>query len=669
MDCSSAPESAPRTHSTLTPANRREGKSDTMCGIAGILDRAHTFDAQTLELRTAAMGDSLQHRGPDGDGVWLDPEIGLGFAHRRLAVIGPTPEGHQPTVSRCQRYILVFNGEIYNFRDLAQQLAAGGHPVDTSSDTVVLREAIACWGVRKTTQALVGMFAFAVFDRETRTLSLVRDRLGIKPLYWAHQNGAFVFGSEIKALLASDRMTATRDPDALAAYLQFAYIPSPATIYRNIQKLQPGTILTLRIDKEPNLEAYWDIAHIARAGQENPVSLDDPEAGSELEHLLGQAVTDRMISDVPLGAWLSGGLDSSLIVALMQANSTNKVRTFSIGFPAFGYDEADDARRIAAHLGTEHEEFEVSPRDAMDVISAMPAHYDEPFGDSSQIPTYILSRLTRSHVTVALSGDGGDEIFGGYNRYVALPELARRFGPWPEGLRRALGTMMRAPTPRHWDGLARVIPMRTPPQFGDKIWKAASVIAAENYESAYLSTVSQWPDPCQIVRGARYPAAPFLLDETLSDPVARLQLADTQTYLADDILTKVDRASMAHALEVRVPLLDHRLVEFAWRLPRTELIAAGRTKLPLRRALAKHVPASLFERPKSGFAIPISDWLRGPLRDWAEDLLSEDALMESGLLRPKPIRGAWETHLSGRQNLQNPIWTILMYQLWGRTAP
>jgi asparagine synthase (glutamine-hydrolysing) len=640
-----------------------------MCGIAGILDRAHTFDVQTLELRTEAMGNSLRHRGPDDDGVWLDHEVGLGFAHRRLAVIAPTPEGRQPTVSRCQRYVLVFNGEIYNFKDLARQLTADGHPVDTSSDTVVLRESVACWGVRKTAQALVGMFAFAVFDRKTRTLSLVRDRLGIKPLYWAHQNGVFVFGSEIKALLASDCMKANRDPDALAAYLQFAYIPAPATIYRNIQKLQPGTILTLRADQEPDLETYWDIAKIARAGQEKPISLANPEVRNELEHLLEQAVTDRMISDVPLGAWLSGGLDSSLVVALMQANSTSKVRTFSVGFPASDYDEADDARRIAAHLGTEHEEFKVSPRDAMDVISAMPAHYDEPFADSSQIPTYILSRLTRGHVTVTLSGDGGDEVFGGYNRYMALPGLARRFAPWPDGLRRALGNMMRAPTPRHWDRLAKIIPMRTPPQFGDKIWKAASVIAAKNDEAAYLSTVSQWPDPHQIVRGARHSIAPSQLDETLSNPVARLQLADIQTYLPDDILTKVDRASMAHALEVRVPLLDHRLVEFAWQLPRQELIAAGRTKMPLRHILAKHVPPALYERPKSGFAIPISDWLRGPLRDWAENLLSEKALLESGLLEPKPIRAAWEAHLSGRQNLQNPIWAILMYQLWGRTAP
>ena len=640
-----------------------------MCGIAGILDHAHAFDARTLEHRTQVMGDSLRHRGPDDEGVWLDSEAGLGLAHRRLSVIDLTREGHQPTVSQCARYVLVFNGEIYNFRDLAQQLAADGHPVETNSDTVVLREAIACWGVRKTAQALVGMFAFAVFDRKTRTLSLVRDRLGIKPLYWARQNGAFVFGSEIKALLASDRITAVRDPDALAAYLRFAYIPAPATIYKDIRKLPPGAMLTLHADGEPELERYWDIADVARTGQENPISLADPETGNELKRLLWQAVTDRMISDVPLGAWLSGGLDSSLVVALMQANSTRKVRTFSIGFPAFGYDEADDARRIAAHLGTEHEEFQVLPRDAMDAIGAMPAHYDEPFADSSQIPTFILSRLTRSRVTVALSGDGGDEIFGGYNRYVALPKIARCFAAWPAGLRHALAATMRTPAPWHWDGVARMLPVRMPPQFGDKIWKAADVIATENEEAAYLSVVSQWPDPQGIVRGAQDTTAQVRLDDTLSDPVARLQLADTQTYLADDILTKVDRASMAHALEVRVPLLDHRLVEFAWRLPRTELFAAGRTKLPLRRALADYVPNSLFERPKSGFAIPIADWLRGPLRDWAEDLLSEDALEESGLLEPKAIRAAWEMHLSGRQNLQNPIWAVLMYQLWGRTAP
>jgi asparagine synthase (glutamine-hydrolysing) len=640
-----------------------------MCGIAGFLDYTPHGDPEALRTLTEAMGESIRHRGPDDNGVWLDPEFGLGLAHRRLAVIAPTQEGRQPAISRSGRFILAFNGEIYNFQDLARQLGKAGHPVEANSDTVVLLEAIATWGVRKTAEAAVGMFAFAVFDQETRTLSLVRDRLGIKPLYWSNQSDCFTFGSELKALLASGRIDTARDPDALAAYLQFSYIPAPATIYRNVRKLQPGTILTLRAGQDPELETFWDISQIAQAGQGATRSLSDPEVEAELEHLLEQAVTDRMISDVPLGAWLSGGLDSSLVVALMQSASSQKIRTFSIGFPEFGYNEADDARRIAAHLGTDHEELHVSPRDAMEVISAMPAIYDEPFADSSQIPTYILSRLTREHVTVALSGDGGDEIFGGYNRYVALPGIARRFASWPGPLRSGLAEFLRYPAPRSWDHLARILPMQAPPQFGDKIWKAAAAIAAPNDEAAYLSAVSQWHDPREIVRGSPHALTSYALDKALDDPVARLQLTDTRTYLPDDILTKIDRASMAHSLEVRVPLLDHRLVEFAWHLPRHELIAAGRTKIPLRRILAKHVPPALYERPKSGFAIPISDWLRGPLRDWAENLLSEDALMESGLLEPKPIRAAWETHLSGRQNLQNPIWAILMYQLWGRTAP
>lgn len=640
-----------------------------MCGIAGFLDHEPTGTPEALRRLIEAMGESIRHRGPDDDGVWLDPRTGLGLAHRRLAVIAPTSEGRQPAISKSGRFVLVFNGEIYNFREIAKQLAAEGHPTPSNSDTVVLLEAIAVWGVRKAAEAAVGMFAFAVFDRETRTLSLVRDRLGIKPLYWSNHDNCFTFGSELKALLASGRIDTARDPDALAAYLQFSYIPAPATIYRNVRKLQPGTILTLRPGQDAALEAFWDISKIAQAGQAATRSLSDPEVEAELERLLQQAVTDRMISDVPLGAWLSGGLDSSLVVALMQSASSQKIRTFSIGFPEFGYNEADDARRIATHLGTDHEELHVSPRDAMEVISAMPTFYDEPFADSSQIPTYILSRLTREHVTVALSGDGGDEIFGGYNRYVALPAIARRFASWPGPLRSGLAGLLRYPAPRSWDRLARILPMQTPPQFGDKIWKAAAAIAAPDDEAAYLSAVSQWPDPREIVRGSRHALTSYALEKALDDPVARLQLADTRSYLPDDILTKVDRASMAHALEVRVPLLDHRLVEFAWQLPRHELIAAGRTKMPLRRILAKHVPAALFERPKSGFAIPISDWLRGPLRDWAENLLSEDALMESGLLEPKPIRAAWETHLSGRQNLQNPIWAVLMYQLWGRTAP
>jgi asparagine synthase (glutamine-hydrolysing) len=640
-----------------------------MCGIAGIFDLTRTLTAETLEHRTGAMADSLRHRGPDDDGVWSDAESGIGLGHRRLAVIAPTPEGRQPAISRCGRYVLVFNGEIYNFRDMAKQLSAAGHVVESSSDTVVLLEAIATWGVRKAVEAAIGMFAFAVFDRENRCLTLARDRLGIKPLYWGKQDNRLVFGSEIKALHATGLIKPTRDPDALANFVQFSYIPAPATIFREIRKLEPGTLMTIGADGETRSETYWSAKAVARAGQADFLSLEDPAVRDRFETLARQAVTDRMVSDVPLGAWLSGGIDSATVVALMQEASTQKIRTFSMGFPAAGHDESEDAGRIAAHLGTDHTTMRVTPEEALAVIDSLPNFYDEPFADSSQIPTFILSRLTRAHVTVALSGDGGDEVFGGYNRYVALPSIARRFAEWPPALRRNTAALLQSLSPQGWDRLARLMPQRMPPQFGDKMWKAAAAIAASDAEQAYLSTVSQWRDPGEVVRGTRHTPAPFGLDSDLDDPVAQLQLADTTSYLPDDILTKVDRASMAHSLEVRVPLLDHRLVEFVWRLPRSELIGEGLTKRPLRHLLAKHVPNSLIDRPKSGFAIPISDWLRGPLREWAEDLLSETALKNSELLEPAPIRAAWENHLSGRQNLQNPLWAILMYQLWNRTAP
>lgn len=637
-----------------------------MCGIAGILDRTQSLNSHVIAARAEAMGNLLRHRGPDDNDVWVDPAAGVALAHRRLAVIAPSAEGHQPATSRCARYILSYNGEIYNFRDIQRQLAEDGHPIESESDTVVLLEAIAHWGVRRTVERAVGMFALAVFDRQAHELTLVRDRLGIKPLYWGTDGSRFVFGSEIKAIRAAELLNLTRDRDALAAYMRFGYIPAPASIYREVRKVMPGTILTIGPSGDAHETRYWDAAVVARDGQADLLPVDDPAVDIELERLLQQAVENRMISDVPLGAWLSGGIDSSAVVALMQHASTEKVRTFSIGFSAFGYDEAADARAIAEHLGTDHNELQVTPRDAIDAIEALPYYYDEPFADSSQIPTFILSRMTRAHVTVALSGDGGDEVFAGYNRYQALPSLARRFAPWPKAGRTWTSRAMRRLPPRAWDRLAQLYPGRLPPQLGDKIWKAADVIEADSDIAAYLSTVSQWPDPHTIVRGARQNQPVISLDNALSDPVARMQLADTCSYLPDDILTKVDRASMAHALEVRVPLLDHRVIEFAWRLPRNALIAGGRTKMPLRRVLERHVPAHLFERPKSGFAIPIGDWMRGPLRDWAEDLLSEKALEQSDMLSPAPVRAAWADHLSGRRNLQNQLWAVLMFQLWDR---
>lgn len=637
-----------------------------MCGIAGFLDRRAETDAEVLTRRVAAMGASLRHRGPDGDGVWVDAAAGIGLAHRRLAVIDPSPEGNQPAHSRCGRYVLTYNGEIYNFRALARQLAEEGHPVDTRSDTVVLVESIAHWGVRAAVEACVGMFAFAVFDRQSRVLTLVRDRMGIKPLYWGRRGGRFMFGSELKALRGAGELDETLDPAALASYLRHAYVPAPATIYRDARKLAPGTMLTIGPEGEPALTRYWNLPNIARQAQSAPVSLAASEANDEIERLLRRAVRDRLVSDVPLGAWLSGGIDSSCVVALMQSESIEKVRTFSIGFPALGFNEAEDARAVANHLGTDHEELIVTPRDAIDCIDALPRYYDEPFADSSQIPTFLLSRLTRDHVTVALSGDGGDEVFAGYNRYTALPAIRRRLRGWPRGARVGAAQLLRLLSPNAWDALADAIPRRTAPQLGDKVWKAADAVEADSLAEAYRRTVSQWQTPARLVLPHAEDAPAARLDPELTDPVAQLQLADSLTYLPEDVLTKVDRASMAHALEVRVPLLDHRVVEFAWQLPRKLLVADGKAKRPLRATLARHMPEKLFERPKTGFAIPIGEWLRGPLRDWAEDLLSEGALERSGLIAAEPVRAAWQTHLSGRRNLQNALWAVLMFQLWLR---
>ncbi len=646
-----------------------------MCGLTGVLDTRPEADGRALARITAAMTDALRHRGPDDAGVWTDPEAGIGLGHRRLSIIDLSPLGHQPMLSQGGRYVTVFNGEIYNYQDLAAELRARGVAFRGQSDTEVVLEAVAAWGFVPTLERLVGMFALAVWDREERTLWLARDQLGIKPLYWAERGGLFLFGSELKALRAHPAWQGTINRDALAAFLRFAYVPGPHSIYQEAHKLQPGSWLVKRPGRPAEQGTYWDMRAVARAGLAAREPLDDREAADRLDALLRDAVRRQMVADVPLGAFLSGGVDSSAVVALMQAESDRPVRSFTIGFREQAYDEAPHAKAVAAHLGTDHTELTVEPGHALEVIPRLPEWYDEPFADASQIPTFLVSELTRRQVTVALSGDGGDELFAGYTRYRWAEALWRRIGRLPPVLRRAAAGAITALPPPVWSGLFGPVPRRwRPRQAGDKLHKLAAILPLGSPDALYRRLIAQWDAPeAMVVGGAETGiGAPggVLWDEGVAadipDFVERMQFLDTVTYLPDDILTKLDRASMAVALESRVPLLDHRVVEFAWRLPPRFKRRGGVSKWLLRQVLYRYVPPRLIERPKMGFGVPIDSWLRGELRGWAEDLLDERRLRRDGLLDPAPIRDKWAEHLSGRRNWQYPLWTVLMFQAWLR---
>lgn len=647
-----------------------------MCGFCGFLldEDGRAGSAVNAAGGFAAvigrMNDRIAHRGPDGDGLWTDEAAGVALGHRRLAIVELSPLGRQPMDSADGRFVIAYNGEIYNFQDLRAELEAAGHAFRSHSDTELLIEACAAWGVERTVRRLIGIFAFALWDRRDRVLTLVRDHLGVKPLYWTRQGGALLFGSQPKALRAHPAFTAGLDRDALSAYLRFSYIPAPQTIFQGVHKLEPGRILTVRPGREPEETVYWDAEATARAGLANPLALSDAEATDALETLLSDAVGRQMMADVPLGAFLSGGVDSSAVVALMARHSDRPVRTFTIGFSEGGYNEADAARAVARHLGTDHTELVVEPRHALDTIPNLPDWYDEPFADSSQIPTVLVSQLTRKSVTVALSGDGGDELFAGYNRYLWGDSVWRRMAPLPGALRRSAAGMIQAVRPGGWDALFGLLPEgRRPRQPGDKLHKLAGVLASPDADALYRRLVSQWDDPDAVVRGGHEPKG-RIWDAGLVDRVPgfveRMQLLDSVTYLPDDILAKVDRASMGVGLEARVPLLDHRVVEFAWRVPLGQKIRGGQGKWLLRQMLYRHVPKALIERPKSGFAVPIDAWLRGPLRDWAEDLLSESALRADGLFDPATIRACWAEHLLGTRNNQHKLWSVLMVQAWTR---
>ncbi len=646
-----------------------------MCGFAGFLQQTSVVSAESMSLAVRRMARALQHRGPDDAGAWIDAEAGIALGHQRLAIIDLSAEGHQPMTSASGRYVIAFNGEIYNFPDLRKDLQADGFTWRGHSDTEVMLAAFERWGVEEALRRFNGMFAFALWDRDERLLHLARDRLGEKPLYYGWLGQTLLFGSELKSLREHPSWRGDIDRDALTAYLRHNYVPAPYSIYRGVSKLPAGHHLVVsaaRRESMPQPRAYWSMRQAAEEGAAHPLPDGDGSAVDALESLLLDAVKIRTVADVPVGVFLSGGVDSSTVAALMQAQSTQRVKTFSIGFDEEGYNEAPFAKAVARHLRTDHTELYVTPAEALGVIPRLPDIYDEPFSDASQIPTLLVSQLARQQVTVALSGDGGDEFFCGYVRYFWGRRIWNKIRHVPYGMRNVVGAALRSVSPQRWDEVLRRVARITRSTnlgevTGDRVHKLADVLAVPSAEALYLGLVSHWDDPAAVVRGAREPAT-VLTDRSqwasLDDFTHRMMYLDSMSYLPDDILVKVDRASMAVSLESRVPLLDHRVVEFAWRLPLSMKIRGDQGKWLLRQVLYRYVPQSLIERPKMGFGVPIDAWLRGPLRDWAEELLSEHRLRDDGFFDPLPIRQKWAEHLSGGRNWQYWLWDILMFQAW-----
>ncbi len=662
-----------------------------MCGLVGFLGgsiKQHGLDETVLLKR---MADKIIHRGPNDEGYWCDVDRHIGLGHRRLSILDLSAAGHQPMHSASGRYVLAFNGEIYNHLDLRHALEgqisilsvtrerAALNDGETRiqwrghSDTETLLAGFEAWGILGTLERSSGMFALAVWDRASCTLTLARDRIGEKPLYYGWHGDTFLFGSELKALRAHPAFQTDVDRGALCLLLRHGYIPAPYSIYNGIAKLRPGCMLSVSLQQtEPNVVVYWSGAAVAVAGVANGFAGSPTQAVDELESLLADAVRQQMIADVPLGAFLSGGIDSSTIVALMQRQADRPVKTFSIGFDEAGYNEATHAKAVAKHLGTNHTELYVTAKDLMAVIPDMPTIYDEPFADSSQIPTLLVSQLAKERVTVSLSGDGGDELFCGYNHYKNVSRIWRCLSALPAPLTKLIVQGVTSIEPHTWNCLSAMLPHSfRGAKLGDKLHKAAYVMASNSAESLHLKMISHWDVPESVVVGGHEP--PTLLTGnalllTGLDQTQRFMALDMLSYLPDDILVKVDRAAMSVSLESRVPFLDHRVVEFAWHLPQSMKLRDGQSKWALRQVLYRHVPRALIERPKMGFGVPIDAWLRGPLHDWADALLDEERLRREGYFHASPIRRRWEEHLSGVRNWHHSLWNVLMFQAWLETV-
>ncbi len=637
-----------------------------MCGLAGFVDRNLRLSADSLTALTVRMTNRILHRGPDDGGVWVDPGAGVALGHRRLSILDLSAEGHQPMHSASGSFVIVFNGEIYNFQEIRNDLEQHGHKFRGHSDTEVMLAAFEQWGIRASVERFNGMFSFAVWDRRERALHLCRDRLGKKPMYYGWSGKTLLFGSELKAFQEHPDFEARINRNVVALYLRLGYIPAPYAIYEGIYKLPAGGILTIRrsdVGSNAAPELYWSPVDAARKSLASPLR-DEGEAFSQLEELLEDAVRIRMIADVPVGAFLSGGIDSSLVVALMQSQSSIPVRTFSIGFREASHNEAHHAKAVAQHLGCVHTELYVTAAEALDVIPDLPHIFDEPFADVSMIPTFLVSKLTRHSVTVGLSGDGGDELFGGYTTYSACGRYFDRNRRWSPALRRIAATCLTSLSPDVLDAALGPMGIRNA---GARLHRVASVLPHESVGLAYRAMVSQWEFPSQLAVGGTEPPTAFgdaEYAEVTGDEVAAMMLIDAAVYLPDDILVKVDRASMAVSLESRCPLLDYRLFELAWRLPMELKRRNGSGKWILKELAYRRVPRELLDRPKTGFDMPVAEWLRGPLRAWSQDLLSSSRLRREGYLNAEHVERAWQAHASGQFDNSHRIWNILMFEAW-----